>query len=555
MLERLLRASESFGVVKETHEEMGAEHDAVDLERDLVGIDIGAEVAFLDRDARGLGQLVDPVFLRADQRVVWRARPIVELCGRPDEETATRAGSPTEPILEQRTQARLATRLAQGGDHHFLHELTRCFLDDCDLERFLRSEVSEQARLGKPGLLGQPTDREARHARDGRQLEGLLQNRLPGFLALAHNNRIERSCYLSRRDRRTREVGYLGFGCCRTAEPGRDVARTMRVMGGSAADAIRSVAIVASRAASNARWRPVPALVLIACGSGGCGRIFFEPHRSDGDASTDDVAVADAAGTCDSQAPFGAPRLISELSDLGALDGTLRLMPDELTGYMWSYTQRADGDLYYVTRSALDLPFTMTRVTSVSTASQELDPTFTSDGSMVVFRRSGPGDDLYVAPISAPGVLGTVTPINAVNGASTEAQPFMPLGRNELYFQSTRTMAGDIYISTWSGGTTFSTPTLVAGLATPSVEGDPVVTGDGLTIYYRSDAPAAIARFNIYVATRASTTDPFGAPQLVPNVNTPADDGPSWISPNGCRLYISSDLGGTNDIYVSTRGL
>jgi Tol biopolymer transport system component len=326
-------------------------------------------------------------------------------------------------------------------------------------------------------------------------------------------------------------------------------------MGGSAADAIRSVAIVASRAASNARWRPVPALVLIACGSGGCGRIFFEPHRSDGDASTDDVAVADAAGTCDSQAPFGAPRLISELSDLGALDGTLRLMPDELTGYMWSYTQRADGDLYYVTRSALDLPFTMTRVTSVSTASQELDPTFTSDGSMVVFRRSGPGDDLYVAPISAPGVLGTVTPINAVNGASTEAQPFMPLGRNELYFQSTRTMAGDIYISTWSGGTTFSTPTLVAGLATPSVEGDPVVTGDGLTIYYRSDAPAAIARFNIYVATRASTTDPFGAPQLVPNVNTPADDGPSWISPNGCRLYISSDLGGTNDIYVSTRGL
>ena len=310
-------------------------------------------------------------------------------------------------------------------------------------------------------------------------------------------------------------------------------------MGGPAAGATRSVAIV-----------------LVACASSGCGRLWFERHLPDAgdDAQGTDVAI-DAAGTCDAQAPFGTPRLIDELSDSGAQDGTLRLMPDELTGYMWSYTGRPDGDLYYVTRPDLDTPFTMTRVTSVSTGSQELDPTITPDATMLVFRRSGPGDDLFVAPISAPGVLGTVTALTAVNGASTEAQAFMPLGRNELYFQSTRSMSGDIYLSLWNGGTNFGTPVVVPGIATPSVEGDPVVTSDGLTIYYRSDAPTTIERFNIYVATRATTADMFGSPQLVPNVNTAADDGPSWISPNGCRLYISSDLGGTNDIYVSTRGL
>ncbi|HTL33241.1 MAG TPA: hypothetical protein VL326_08960 [Kofleriaceae bacterium] len=288
----------------------------------------------------------------------------------------------------------------------------------------------------------------------------------------------------------------------------------------------------------------------------GCGRLDFERHAGgdEADASVDS-APADALGTCNSLAPFGTPRLISELSDPAALDGTLRLLPDELTGYMWSYTGRTDADLFYVTRPRLDAPFTMTRVTTASTTSQELDPSISSDGSMLVFRRSGPGDELYGAPVTSPGVLGTAVALASLNTGSVEAQGFLPIGRNELYFQSTRTMAGDIYMSTWSGGTTFSAPTVVPGLATASVEGDPAVTPDGLTIYFRSDVPAARAGFNIYVATRQTTATAFGAPTIVPNVNTDADDGPSWISPDGCRLYLSSDVAGTNDIYVATRGL
>src|ERR1043165_5118955 len=113
----------------------------------------------------------------------------------------------------------------------------------------------------------------------------------------------------------------------------------------------------------------------------GCGRLEFERHALDveTDAAADSVP-ADALGTCNSLAPFGTPRLIGELSDPAALDGTLRLLPDELTGYMWSYTGRTDADLFYVTRPRLDAPFTMTRVTTASTTSQELDPSISSDG-------------------------------------------------------------------------------------------------------------------------------------------------------------------------------
>jgi hypothetical protein len=289
----------------------------------------------------------------------------------------------------------------------------------------------------------------------------------------------------------------------------------------------------------------------------GCGRFFFEPRESNPDASpTPDAAPTPDA--CDPTAPFGSPQPLAELNDPTVSDGTLRLYPDELRGYFWSYRNNPNAELYYVTRADRTTPFTIAPVQGLSTTSQELDPTFTSDGATFVFRRSGPGNDLYVTTPVAPTTedsFNAPTAIAILNTASEEAQAFIPLSRNELYFESTRTALGDIYMSTFSG-TTFSAPTLVAGaIASASDEGDPVVTPDGLTIYFRSDRPTTIAGYNIFVATRAAATDPFGAPQLVPNINTAADDGPSWISPDGCRLYISSDIAGTNDIYVATRGM
>jgi Tol biopolymer transport system component len=291
--------------------------------------------------------------------------------------------------------------------------------------------------------------------------------------------------------------------------------------------------------------------------STGCGRFFFEPRDTSLDAAAPPDGPPIDADTCNPAAPFGAPDPLTELNDSTVSDGTLRLYPDELRGYFWSYRGNPNAELYYVTRATRSTPFTITPVQGLSTTSQELDPTFTSDGTTFVFRRSGPGNDLYVTTPIAPSTedsFAAPTAIAAINTASDEAQAFIPLGRNELYFESTRTALGDIYMSTFSG-TTFAPPALVPGaIASSSDEGDPVVTPDGLTIYFRSNRAASIAGYNIFVATRAVDTDPFGAPQLVPNINTAADDGPSWISPDGCRLYISCDVAGTNDIYVATRG-
>lgn len=297
-----------------------------------------------------------------------------------------------------------------------------------------------------------------------------------------------------------------------------------------------------------------PTLAAILVALTGCGRVAFEPLATQADAQNGDARALDAsAETCNPVAPFGTPVLIAELSDPTVADGTLRLMPDELSGYFWRNTP-AGRDILLATRPSLTEPFTVTAVQGLEQGDNELDPTPSSDGTVLVFRRNSPGDDLYVATRMAPDLFGTPVALATLNTGSAEGQGFLPIGIDELYFQSKRSGAGDLYTSVRSG-TSFAAPALVTELATAAEEGDPVVTPDGLTIYFRTDATAIQLGFNIASASRSTADGVFGAPALVPNVNTDSDDGPSWISSDGCRLYLSSDAAGTNDVYVATRGM
>ena len=262
---------------------------------------------------------------------------------------------------------------------------------------------------------------------------------------------------------------------------------------------------------------------------------------------------ANARGGCDPAAPFATPVPIAELNDPTVDDGTLRLLPDELSGYFWSY-RSGNSDIYLATRPDLASPFTVSTVTGLDTLKNEVDPAVSADGMLLVYRHNSPGDELWTATRVGPAQFANPAVDSQLTSGAGDVQPFWQVGGQALYFSSQRSGGGDLYRSTYSG--TFSAPALVSELSlATSEEGDPVIAPDGLTIYFRSNRPSGgPLMFNIWTASRTIASGAFGAPTLVANVNSDANEGPSWLSLDGCRLYLSSDRAGTNDIYVATRG-
>ena len=87
-------------------------------------------------------------------------------------------------------------------------------------------------------------------------------------------------------------------------------------------------------------------------------------------------------------------------------------------------------------------------------------------------------------------------------------------------------------------------------------EDDPSLTADLLEIYFDSDRTATGAAMgDIWVAKRASTADPFGAPALVTELASLSDDTTPEVSADGLTMYFASDRLTANDrdIYVTTR--
>ena len=92
------------------------------------------------------------------------------------------------------------------------------------------------------------------------------------------------------------------------------------------------------------------------------------------------------------------------------------------------------------------------------------------------------------------------------------------------------------------------------GLNTPAVDGCVSHSPDGLTIIFNSNRPDGGDQ-DIYMATRSSTSEGFGAPVALPDpINTSSNEACPTIG-NGKRLYFSSDRDDpAYDLYVTRLG-
>jgi hypothetical protein len=270
----------------------------------------------------------------------------------------------------------------------------------------------------------------------------------------------------------------------------------------------------------------------------------------------------DGGSPCDFSTPFGTPTLVGGLQS-SASEGGLRLLPDELTGFFWSSRGVGPGstNLYLTTRPDTGSPFGGIKLLNNVNLPMSLtiDPTVTADGLTLAFRgRTGKNDagidELYSAArpdVGSDFPAGSLIAI--LNSTANTVQPFLVSDGSEIYFSSNRAGTFVIYRAPRISGV-FGALSAVAevNLATAN-EGDPVLSADGLTILFSSTRANGSGKDDIWAAQRTSKTASFGVPINLRMVNSVGIDSPTWLSTDGCRLYLSSDRAGAVHLYLATR--
>jgi hypothetical protein len=279
------------------------------------------------------------------------------------------------------------------------------------------------------------------------------------------------------------------------------------------------------------------------------------------------------------KAPVNAESVPGTSSDLNtpSLDGCPIVSPDGLSLYMASDRPGGLGglDIWVARRTSKSAPFgaPVNLGAPVNSDKDDFCPSPMAENFFffVSTRPGGCGDaDIYVT--RRVGERGWWQPLHLgchVNSPGQEASPYLLThkrsGRVLLYFSSNRPGGfaadtgppdADLYVSqlTVFG---FGPAELVPGLNTAANDARPNLRSDGLEIVFDSNRPGTLGGQDIYTATRATVREPWSEPvNLGAVVNTAAMETRASLTWEGERLYFGSNRPGgegSTDIYVAAR--
>jgi hypothetical protein len=281
-----------------------------------------------------------------------------------------------------------------------------------------------------------------------------------------------------------------------------------------------------------------------------------------------DAAVVDAGPPCDVTSAWRPPIEVVSLN--GGPNQPLRLVlsADELTAY-FSVERRNDAGspqdqaTFTATRATLQAPFvSIGLVPGINGGPFTGDPSLSRSGLNLYLSTQASGH-LDVALASRPNDSAAfIAPNDLLTAklnqpASDEAVPTISSDELEIFFATNRE-AGEfqIYRATRANaGSPFEAPTPVTELNSTTEEVSTALSSDGLIIYWssrRTDGGAKGQR-DMWTAKRPSIGAPFGVPKNVAELNTAADDFPSYLSADQCRLYFTSGTYPKWKFYVASR--
>jgi hypothetical protein len=257
-------------------------------------------------------------------------------------------------------------------------------------------------------------------------------------------------------------------------------------------------------------------------------------------------------------------RRVDELAAEDSKNDNPTLTADLLTIYFTSNRADETGtDVWFSSRAnAADRFDAPQSLALVNTDEDEASPAISLDGRELFYgsdneaglgeldiwavRRSSRSAD-WSEPALVPGLNTAEDDIPRPPGYGGR---LMPLGSRAL---------GTGYYATYLAArpdqaSEFAPPVLVGELLLDGYSTiDAFLSEDGLALYFNRTPDAGETKGDLYLAVRASTTDAFGTPEPLDELNSPSDERDPWLAPDGQRLFFSSDRDGSLNIYEAVR--
>ncbi len=260
----------------------------------------------------------------------------------------------------------------------------------------------------------------------------------------------------------------------------------------------------------------------------------------------------DAPPPCNLEAPFTAPATIMGLTTTNPMQFGGHLSADSLRIYITrGVPGTGDQALFMGTRATPSdgfftiAPLSIENIGNMPMAwpmlsEDELTIYFQTTSTIMTSTRAGM-NDMFPAPRMMTE-LGT-------SGAGMTPR----VSRDGLTLHFARIAAGNanLFVSTRAAtDQPFGAGTLIAELSSDDYEEAPVVSDDGLEVFF-ARVPGRAAG-SMLRATRASVSDPFGAPTAVAELGT-GTLSPSWLAPDRCTLLYTKLDGAAPQIYLAQR--
>jgi Tfp pilus assembly protein PilP len=305
----------------------------------------------------------------------------------------------------------------------------------------------------------------------------------------------------------------------------------------------------------------------------GCGGLVpaadGDPNLMDG-AQRDSSLVDAALPACNMSAEFGIPQKVRELNESAFQEGA-RITPSGLELYLTREDPDNFKQIRHYTRASLQSPWSFDRTEdqlSVPLTGSDLDPpngraasgymSFRSEtfAYLGVLQEGGsavnPASKIFTTTRSGPNMPWGVPVAAGINASTASTDfPWYNSKNARLYFASGELGSRHISVASVVGELIQSPEALQIDTLFPPLQGvseyQPVLDGDGSHMYF-TGTPGR----NVFSTTaRAKTL--FNTPIPEPGLNVATRNQVSWLSPDGCEIYLTIEDMGSSLIYKARR--